>query len=174
MLDRTERLSLSEEAVEREGDAVNEIHLISKRALIFSAGWLNFRSFSPLLWAPECPILRALALDDLPLQFFPLWNVYQLLLARFRTQEMSFLRTGESSLWKVILKKDRALGLPGGSVVKNPSASAGDVGLISDPGRFPHACRATKPRSQSSLAYNARSRAQLLSPCAAGTEALSP
>ena len=62
-------------------------------------------------------------------------------------------------------------------MVKNPSASAGDVGLISDPGRFPHAHRATKPRSHNSLAFNARSRAQeaqLLSPRAAGTEALSP
>ena len=29
------------------------------------------------------------------------------------------------------------LGFPGGSVVKNPSASAGDVGSILESGRFP-------------------------------------
>ena len=27
-------------------------------------------------------------------------------------------------------------GFPGGAVVKNPPANAGDIGLISDPGRF--------------------------------------
>jgi len=32
-------------------------------------------------------------------------------------------------------KKNREMGLPGGSVVKNPSTNAGDIGLITDLGR---------------------------------------
>ena len=32
-------------------------------------------------------------------------------------------------------RKNQIRGFPGGSVVKNPTASAGDTGLISDPGR---------------------------------------
>ena len=32
-------------------------------------------------------------------------------------------------------RKKQIRGFPGGSVVKNPTASAGDTGLISDPGR---------------------------------------
>ena len=31
--------------------------------------------------------------------------------------------------------KDNVRGLPGGSVVKNPPASAGDTGSVPDPGR---------------------------------------
>ena len=37
----------------------------------------------------------------------------------------------------VISKTSSSLGLPGGSVVKNPLASAGDVSLIAGLGRFP-------------------------------------
>ena len=53
-------------------------------------------------------------------------------------------------------------GFPGGSVVKNPPASAGDVGLIPVPGRshMPWSNYAREP--------------PLLSPCATTTEAPAP
>ena len=35
-----------------------------------------------------------------------------------------------------MLKKKKYQGFPGGSVVKNPPADAGDMGSIPDPGRF--------------------------------------
>ena len=37
------------------------------------------------------------------------------------------------------IKRFRCGDFPGGAVVKNPHASAGDIGLIPGPGRFPHA-----------------------------------
>ena len=40
------------------------------------------------------------------------------------------------------------MGVPRGSVVKNPSADAGDTGWIPDPGRsHPHASEQLRPRA---------------------------
>ena len=55
-------------------------------------------------------------------------------------------------------------GFPGGSVVKNPPANAGDTGSIPGPGR-PHTPQTTKPHSHCAWA---------LSPRLTATEALEP
>ena len=65
--------------------------------------------------------------------------------------------------------------LPGGAVVKNPPANAGDMGLIPDLGRshMPQSNQARAPQ----LLKPTHPRAhvpQLLSPCAATTEARMP
>ena len=45
-----------------------------------------------------------------------------------------------------MLKVVKTKGFPGGSVVKNPHANSGDMGLIPDPGRSLRTClRTTKP-----------------------------
>ena len=63
------------------------------------------------------------------------------------------------------------LGFPGGSVVKNLLVSAGDTGLIPDPGRS-HMPRSTNPRSHSYLACALEP--QLLSSHASSPEAQAP
>ena len=63
------------------------------------------------------------------------------------------------------------VGLPGGAVVKNPPAKAGDTGSIPDPGRS-HMLRSNKARVPQLL--NLRPKAwelQTLIPCAAATDA---
>ena len=62
-------------------------------------------------------------------------------------------------------------GFPGGSVVKNPPATAGDTGSISDPGRS-HIPRSNKARGRQLLSLCSRAREpQLLSPRACAAEA---
>ena len=71
-------------------------------------------------------------------------------------------------------EQEGSLGFPGGSVVKNPSAKAGDLGLIPDPGRS-HILQSTSACTSQLL--NLCSRAgepQLLSPCATTTEVQAP
>ena len=47
-----------------------------------------------------------------------------------------------------MFKVVKAKGFPGGSVVKNPRANSGDMGLIPSPGRSLRTClRATKPEN---------------------------
>ena len=58
--------------------------------------------------------------------------------------------------------KPKILGFPGGAVVKNPPANAGDTGLSPGPGRS-HVLRSNKVRAP-----------QLLSPRATITEACAP
>ena len=41
------------------------------------------------------------------------------------------------SLLSIVFARNRDQGFPGGLVLKNPPASAGDAGLIPGPGRFP-------------------------------------
>ena len=41
--------------------------------------------------------------------------------------------------------KGEGWGFPGGTVVENPPANAGDTGLSPDPGRFPHATEQLSP-----------------------------
>ena len=45
----------------------------------------------------------------------------------------------------LFIKSRPVLGFPGGSVVNNPSANAGDTGLISDPGRFLYTVKQLSP-----------------------------
>ena len=67
--------------------------------------------------------------------------------------------------------KKRSRGLPGGSLVKNPPANAGDTGSIPDLGRS-HMPRSNKARlSQLNLCSRAQ-ELHLRSPHAAATEAL--
>ena len=44
-----------------------------------------------------------------------------------------------------VMQKDKAQGVPGGSMAKNPPANVGDTGSIPCWGNIPHACGATKP-----------------------------
>ena len=46
---------------------------------------------------------------------------------------------------KNILNTIKHWGFPGGSVVKNPPANAGDMGLSPGGGRFPHAMEQLSP-----------------------------
>ena len=61
-------------------------------------------------------------------------------------------------------------GFPGGAVVKNPPANAGDTGSVPGPGRF-HMPWSNKARAPQLLSLHSRAREpQLLSPHAATTE----
>ena len=63
---------------------------------------------------------------------------------------------------------------PGGAVVKNPPANAGDAGLSPGPGGF-HMLRRNQACAPQLLSLRSRAREpQLLSPCATTTEASVP
>ena len=63
---------------------------------------------------------------------------------------------------------------PGGAVVKNPPANAGDTGLIPGPGRS-HMPQSNEARAPQLLSLCSRGdEPQLLSPCATTTEARAP
>ena len=65
-------------------------------------------------------------------------------------------------------------GFPGGAVVKNPPANAGDTGSSPDPGRS-HMLQSSEAREPQLLSLRSRAREpQLLSPCATTTEACTP
>ena len=65
-------------------------------------------------------------------------------------------------------------GFPGGAVVKNPPANAGDTGSSPGPGRS-HMPRSNSARAPQRLSLHSRAREpQLLSPRAATTEARAP
>ena len=66
--------------------------------------------------------------------------------------------------------KSWVLDFPGGTVVKNPPANAGDTGSSPGPGRS-HIPQSNKARAPQLLSLHSRAREpQLLSPCAATTE----
>ena len=71
-------------------------------------------------------------------------------------------------------QKDYDLGFPGGSVVKNPPASAGDRGSIPDPGRSGMLWSNWAHRLQLLSLCSRAQEPQLLSPCATATEAIRP
>ena len=72
------------------------------------------------------------------------------------------------------LLKIKSSDFPGGAVVKNPPANAGDMGSIPGPGRS-HMLRSNYAHAPQLLSLCSRARApQLLSPCAATTEAPAP
>ena len=63
---------------------------------------------------------------------------------------------------------------PGGAVVKNLPANAGDMGSSPGPGMIPHA-REKQTRASQLLSLCSRAREpQILSPCAATTAARTP
>ena len=65
-------------------------------------------------------------------------------------------------------------GFPGGAVVKNPPANAGDTGSSPGPGRS-HMPRGNYARALQLLSLRSRAHEpQLLSPCATTTEARAP
>ena len=65
-------------------------------------------------------------------------------------------------------------GFPGGAVVKNPPADAGDTGSSPGPGRA-HMPQSNKARAPQLLSLRSRAREpQLLSPCPTTTEARAP
>ena len=65
-------------------------------------------------------------------------------------------------------------GFPGGAVVGNPPANAGDTGSSPGPGRS-HMPRSNEARAPQLLSLRSRAREpQLLSPCATTTEARAP
>jgi len=47
--------------------------------------------------------------------------------------------TSTNSVYHILANIKTAEHFPGGSVVKNPPANAGDMGLIPGPGKIPHA-----------------------------------
>ena len=66
------------------------------------------------------------------------------------------------------------LGFPGGAVVKNPPANAGDMGSSPGPGRF-HMLRSNSARAPQLLSLCSRAcKSQLLSPRDTTTEARTP
>ena len=66
------------------------------------------------------------------------------------------------------------MGFPGGAVVRNPPANAGDTGLIPGPGRS-HMSRSNKACVPQLLSLHSRAHEpQLLSPCSTTTEARVP
>ena len=76
-------------------------------------------------------------------------------------------------LWELNLKM-HTQGFPGGAVVKNPPANAGDAGSIPDPGRS-HMPWSNYTCAPQLLNLCPRARVpQLLSPCATTTEARVP
>ena len=75
--------------------------------------------------------------------------------------------------WR-ILSKHSGRDFPGGAVVKNPPASAGDTGLIPGPGRS-HMPQSNQAHVPQLLSLCPRAHVlQLLSPCATTTEARAP
>ena len=71
-------------------------------------------------------------------------------------------------------KKERKKGIPGGAAVKNPPANAGDTGSIPCLGRS-HMPQSNKARVPQLLSLCSRvHEPQVLSPCAASTEACAP
>ena len=67
--------------------------------------------------------------------------------------------------------KKQYMGFPGGTVVKNPPANAGDTGSSPGPGRS-HVPRSNEAHAPQLLSLRSRARApQLLSPRATTTEA---
>lgn len=91
------------EIPERKGDWVDEIHLMTKMALTFPSSWLNFRHVSSWLQAPDLHFLKACTLMTCHCKCFPapIWKVYKLPLARFRTPKIS------SDFWATPLKCDQ-------------------------------------------------------------------
>ena len=74
----------------------------------------------------------------------------------------------------IMFFKKHPWGFPGGTVVKNPPAKAGDTGSSPGPGRS-HMPRSNKARAPQLLSLRSRAREpQLLSPCATTTEACAP
>ena len=70
--------------------------------------------------------------------------------------------------------KSAAGGFPGGAVVKNPPANAGDMGSSPGPGRF-HMPRSNEARAPQLLSLRSTAcEPQLLSPQATTTEACVP
>ena len=64
------------------------------------------------------------------------------------------------------LKNKNFWGFPGGTMVKNPPANAGDMGLSPGPGRS-HMLQSNSARAPQLLSLRSRAREpQLLSPCA--------
>ena len=75
---------------------------------------------------------------------------------------------------EVTYEKYSAWGFPGGAVVKNPPANAGDAGLSPGLGKY-HMPRTSEARAPQLLSLRSRaSKPQLLSPCATTTEAHAP
>ena len=82
------------------------------------------------------------------------------------------LNPGESS--KLYIFKAKTQDFPGGTVDRNPSTNAGDVGSILGLGRF-HMPQATKARAPQPLSLGSRAhQPQLMSPCATAIEACMP
>ena len=72
------------------------------------------------------------------------------------------------------MHKTRPQGFPGGSVVKNPPAIAGDTGSIPDLGRF-HKPQSNQTRAPQLLSLRSRDREpQAVSPQASTTEVHAP
>ena len=66
------------------------------------------------------------------------------------------------------------MGFPGGTVVENLPANAGDMGSSPGPGRS-HMPRSNQARAPQLLSLHSRAhKPQLLSPCATTTEACAP
>ena len=59
----------------------------------------------------------------------------------------------EVSLPRYIGGKNELLDVPGGPVVKNPSAKAGDTGFILGPGKIPHASGQLSPSTTTTEAH---------------------
>ena len=77
-------------------------------------------------------------------------------------------------IWIFLNVKYLNLGFPGGTVVKNPPANAGDTGSSPGPGRS-HMLRSSSARAPQLLSLRSRAREPpLLSPRATTTEARAP
>ena len=75
---------------------------------------------------------------------------------------------------EALLRQEAREGFPGGAVVKNQPANAGDTGLSPSPGRS-HMLRSNEVRIPQLLSLRSRARRpQLLSPRATTTEARVP
>ena len=82
------------------------------------------------------------------------------------------LNPGESS--KLYIFKAKTQDFPGGTVDRNPSTNARDVGSVLGLGRF-HMPQATKARAPQPLSLGSRAhQPQLMSPCATAIEACMP
>ena len=87
---------------------------------------------------------------------------------------MDFYDLFSSHLKKRRLKHINRWDFPGGAVVKNPPANAGDTGLLPGPGRS-HMPRSNWARVPQLLSLRSGAHdPQLLSPCATTTEARTP
>ena len=80
------------------------------------------------------------------------------ILERDKSLDLAILFPGQSTNFGKLRRKEVSVGFPGGSVVKNLPANAGDTGSIPDPGRF------HTPRSKEACVP------QLLSPCSRAWE----